>query len=224
MGSDRRLGPDSQEKTRVQARVATSWPRQTWIVSSLALAVVGVLLAAILVWARGQESGGGNLFDRGRGAGGQPGSQSRADTARDGATSQRLFQDRPDRRQDDVERQVGQPADVSGYTARITLARFQRELTTFERNGYVVANVTLQNDDDQVRTYGPSDWKLLPAGNVIQPAFGSIRQLGSGELAEGAMVSGQIVWEVGSQRGDFYIVFEPPGAGDARGVWKVTAS
>jgi hypothetical protein len=33
---------------------------------------------------------------------------------------------------------------------------------------------------------------------------------------------GQVIWEVGTQKGDFYIIYDPSDLGDERGVWKVT--
>jgi hypothetical protein len=32
--------------------------------------------------------------------------------------------------------------------------------------------------------------------------------------------SNQVIWEVGSQKGDYYVVYDPSDFGDERAVWK----
>ncbi len=106
----------------------------------------------------------------------------------------------------------------------MTTAGFQQQLSQFERDGYLVADVTLLNRDDQAQSYNPFYWKLItPQGQIIDPTFTSTGQLESGDLTKGGTVSGKLTWKVGGQKGDFYVIFDPPDlADDARGVWKVT--
>jgi hypothetical protein len=141
-----------------------------------------------------------------------------------GGSDSRLFPGRPDVKKNDKDRQVGQPAELSGFTATVTSAGFQQQLNQFERDGYLVADVTLLNRDARAQSYNTFYWKLItPEGQIIDPAFTGADQLGSGDLVRGGSISGKLIWEVGTQRGDFYVIFDPPDvADDDRGVWKVT--
>lgn len=138
------------------------------------------------------------------------------------ASENRLYPGRPDTKKKDVEKAIGEGAQVSGYTATVSKAEFQQQLSQFERNGYMTADVTLLNRDSKAQSYNTFNWKLItPQGTIIDPCLCG-KQLGSGDLVNGGTISGQLVWEVGAQKGDFYIIFDPPGFDEARGVWKVT--
>ena len=134
-----------------------------------------------------------------------------------------VFPDRPDEKDGDKERELGAAADLSGYTVTVTAAQRQQQLSDFEDAGYVVAQVTLLNRDNDAQSYNTFDWKLItPSGTIIDPCLCS-DQLGSGDLANGGTVSGQLVWEVGDLKGDYYIVFDPSDlSNENRGVWKLT--
>jgi hypothetical protein len=139
------------------------------------------------------------------------------------ATAGKLYPGRPDVKKKDVERNIGEGAQVSGYTATVVKAAFQQQLTQFEKNGYMVADVTLLNRDSKAQSYNTFNWKLItPQGTIIDPCLCG-KQLGSGDLVNGGNISGQLIWEVGAQKGDFYIIFDPPGIDEARGIWKATA-
>jgi hypothetical protein len=44
-----------------------------------------------------------------------------------------------------------------------------------------------------------------------------------GDLAaNGGQVAGKVIWEVGTTKGDYYVIYDPSDPGDDRGVWKVT--
>lgn len=134
-----------------------------------------------------------------------------------------LFPGRPDAKKADIERNVGQSAELSGYTVTIVKAGFQGEISEFEKDGYLVADVTVLNRDDKAQSYNVFEWKLItPAGQIIDPTITSKKQLGSGDLAKDGTVSGQVIWEVGSQKGDYYVIYDPADFGDERGVWKAT--
>ncbi len=136
----------------------------------------------------------------------------------------RLFPGRPDYKKGDKERNIGQPAELSGYTVTVTKAAFQQRLSQFEDDGYIVADVTMLNRDDKAQSYNPFDWKLItPGGQIIDPTFSSAPGgLTSGDLVQGGSVSGKLTWEAGAQKGDFYIIYDPPDFGDERAVWKAT--
>jgi len=133
-----------------------------------------------------------------------------------------LFPDRPDEKDNDKERNVGEPADLSGYTATVTAAAFQQELSVIETGGYLVADVTLLNRDSSAQSYNTFDWKLItPGGTIIDPYLAG-DNLGSGDLTEGGTISGKLIWEVADVKGDYYVIYDPVDVGDDRGVWKVT--
>jgi hypothetical protein len=148
------------------------------------------------------------------GSGGDSGGAKKANT---------LFPGRPDAKKSDIERNVGQSAELSGYTVTVGRAAFQGEVSQFEKDGYLVADVTILNRDDKAQSYNVFEWKLItPQGQIIDPTITSTKQLGSGDLAKGGTVSGQVIWEVGSQKGDYYVVYDPSDFGDERAVWKAT--
>lgn len=138
------------------------------------------------------------------------------------AQEEDLFPNRPDEKDGDKERNIGEEARLSGYTATVTAASFQPQLNEFEQDGYLVADVTLVNRDDRAQPYNTFDWKLItPGGTIIDPYPGG-EQLGAGDLVAGGSISGQLIWEVGAEKGDYYIIYDPADFGEDRGVWRVT--
>lgn len=134
-----------------------------------------------------------------------------------------LFLGRPDVKRADIERNIGQSAELSGYTVTVVKVAFQGEVSEFEKDGYLIADVTILNRDDKAQSYNVFEWKLItPAKQIIDPTITSKKQLGSGDLAKDGTVSGQVIWEVGSQKGDYYVVYDPADFGDERGIWKAT--
>lgn len=171
-----------------------------------------VLIVLIII---GALAGGGSDTDtESSGGGGSAG----------GGSESKLFPGRPDVKKNDKERAVGQPAELSGFTVTVNSAAFQQQLSQFERDGYLVADVTLLNRDAKAQSYNPFHWKLItPGGQIIDPTFTSAGQLESGDLVKGGSISGKLNWKVGAQKGDYFIIFDPPDlSDDARGVWKVT--
>jgi hypothetical protein len=151
------------------------------------------------------------------------GSDKTSSPSGDGSADQDLFPTRPDEKAHDHERSLGGSADLSGYTATVTSAGFEQQLSDFEKDGYLVAEVTLLNRDKAAQSYNLFEWKLItPTGTIIDPYFGG-DQLGSGDLAGGGgHVAGKLVWKIMSAPGDYYIVYDPTDLGDDRAVWKVT--
>lgn len=132
---------------------------------------------------------------------------------------------RADQQREDQEVAIGQPVKVSGYTATVSSAGFQQQMSDFEDKGYIVAEVTVVNTDDKAQPYNTFDWKLqTPNGQVIDPGFTTADQLGSGDLVKDGTVSGKVVFEVGQTKGDFFIIYKPDAFDAARGLWKVTVS
>lgn len=146
-------------------------------------------------------------------------------TAADDTAEEVLFPGRPDAQKEDQERNIGDSAKLSGYTATVTAAGFQQTISDFEEDGYVTADVTIENRDDKAQPYNLFDWKLqTPGGQVIDPGFTTADTLDSGDLVNGGTVSGKVVFEVGDTKGDYFIIYKPDAFDAARGIWKVTVS
>ena len=143
-----------------------------------------------------------------------------------GGTHPTLFPNRADRKAGDIEKNVGESIEASGYTLVVNKAAFQQQINPFQDEGYLLVTAAITNRDTKAQPYNPFHWKLLtPTGTIIDPCFcSSPNELRSGDLAQGGAVSGNIVWEVGSAKGDFYVIWDDPGFGAERGVWKVTIS
>jgi hypothetical protein len=148
----------------------------------------------------------------------------KSSTSKSGQSGEQdLYPNRPDEKSHDHERKLGDGADLSGYTATVSSAGYQQQLSVIETSGYLVASATLLNRDKSAQSYNTFEWKLItPTGTIIDPYFGG-DQIGSGDLAGGGgHVAGNLVWDVGTTRGDYYIVYDPSDLGDDRAVWKVT--
>lgn len=135
----------------------------------------------------------------------------------------KLFPGRVDAQREDKERNIGQSVELSGYTATATALAFKQSLSDFEKDGYVMADVTVLNRDDRAQSYNLFDWKLqTTSGQVLDPTFTSGESLGSGDLVKGGTVSGTVPFKVGPEKGDFYLIYKPDPFDSARGIWKVT--
>jgi len=135
-----------------------------------------------------------------------------------------LYPERPDKQPGDKDRAVGQSVELSGYTATLKSATFAQSASDFEKDGYLITEVTIANRDAKAQHYSASDWKLItPIGTVIDPTFTSVDgRLGSADLVTGGTVSGQVPFEVGSTKGDYYVIYDPDLGTSNRGIWKVT--
>lgn len=178
--------------------------------------LLGVAGAAVIL---GMATSGGDEADKPTVGGSTAAAAGSADEA---AQPETLFPGRIDAQREDQERNIGGSAELSGYTATVTSAGFQQSVSDFETDGYVVVDVNIFNRDDSAQPYNTFDWKLqTPGGQVIEPTFSSVDQLGSGDLVHGGSVTGKIVFEVGSETGDFYVIYKPDAFDAARGIWKV---
>jgi hypothetical protein len=93
-----------------------------------------------------------------------------------------------------------------------------------ETDGYLVADVAVENRNAKAQRYSTFDFKLqTPSGQVVDANFSSIDgQLGSGDLVQGGKASGKVVWKVGSAKGAYFVIYKPNPFDASRGVWKVT--
>lgn len=135
-----------------------------------------------------------------------------------------LYPERPDRKQDDQEREPGKDfVSISGYRAAVAAVKFYPAISEFERDGYVVATAFIGNVDPDGQSYNLFDWSLqTPTGSMMSPTISTIDDaLTSGSLIKGGHVTGQVVFDVGSERGRFYLLYEPDILHPGRGVWAV---
>jgi hypothetical protein len=134
-----------------------------------------------------------------------------------------LFPGRPDTLAEDQEREVGEAARLSGYTTTVDAAAFQAQLSEFETSGYVVIDVTTENRDERAQPFNEFDWALQsPDGAVISPTLNTTdAPLGSGDLVGGGVATGSVVFDVGAQTGEFFIIYKPDPFDAARGIWSV---
>ena len=205
---------------KAHAKALRPWYKKKRFMIPLVLVVIFGIAAA----AGGGGDDGGDTASNGGSSNEEPADDgANEEPADDGNSSEAdLFPDRPDEKDGDKERNVGEPADLSGYTATVTAAARQQQLSDFETDGYLVADVTLLNRDSSAQSYNTFDWKLItPGGTIIDPTFSGEEQLGSGDLTEGGTISGKLIWEIGDTPGDYYVIYDPDVGGD-RGVWKVT--
>lgn len=204
MSEDRKAARAEAAADKARAKELRPWFKKKRFVIPLALVVLIVIVTL--------AGGGSDTKDKVVAGGGSTTEESEK------------FPGRPDSKSGDKERDVGQAAELSGYTATVTKAAFQQEISEFEKKGYLVAEVTLLNRDDKAQSYNPFDWKLItPGGQIIDPGFTSTGQLGSGDLVKGGSITGNLTWEVGAQKGDYFVIFDPTDLADEdRGVWKAT--
>lgn len=204
---------------KAYAKAQRPWYKKKRFMIPLVLLVIIVIASA---------AGGGGDDDKTASSNGSnneepAGDGNAGDGNSDNTSEADLFPNRPDEKDGDKERNVGEAADLSGYTTTVTAASRQQQVSDFETDGYLVADVTLLNRDSSAQPYNTFDWKLItPGGTIIDPTISSVEQLGSGDLAEGGTISGKLIWEIGETPGDYYIIYDPDFGGDNRGVWKVT--
>lgn len=135
-----------------------------------------------------------------------------------------LYPNRIDTQQEDQERLVGQAARLSGYTALVSSASFVPTASSFESAGYIKTTVTIWNRDSSSQPFNLFDWRLqTPGGQVIDPGFVTPPMLGSGDLVAGGTVTGDVYFEIGAERGTFFIIYKPDPFDAARGIWGVGA-
>lgn len=210
-GDERRLAKANVAAEKARLKSMRPWYKKKRFIIPLAF------VALIVV---GSLAGGGGDDNDAQPLGGSD------STAQGGKVEEeRLYADRPDAQREDQERQIGQGATLSGYTATVTAAAYQRQICDFERDGYLVVDVTILNRDDKAQSYSQFDWKLQhPDGQVHDPDFATIDGLlSTADLVPGGQVAGKLVFEIGQKKGDFYVIYKPDAFDAARGIWKVTA-
>jgi hypothetical protein len=209
MAQDARTARADAKAEKARAKAMRPWFKKKRFILPLALVVVIVI--AVIASAGGSKksntsstavfSGGGNV----------------------GSAAGTLYPNRPDRQKKDHEARIGEGVDLVGYTVTLKDAAFKQKISDFEDKGYIVSTVTILNRNKGSQPYNVFDFKLqTPNGQVIDPSISSGQSLGSGDLVSGGTASGQVVWEVGTQKGDFYVIYKPKPFDASRGIWGVT--
>lgn len=131
---------------------------------------------------------------------------------------------RPDAQKKDHVAALGGSVEFAGYTATVSSAAFQQNVSQFETAGYLVADAIVQNRDAQSQSFNLFNFRLqTPDGQVIDPTFSSLPgQMESGALVSGGRASGKVVWKVGNTKGDYFVIYKPKPYDASRGLWKVT--
>lgn len=216
----------SSKEVQAEAKAAKARDkamRPWWKKKRVILPLGLVVLIAIAAIAGGGDSDTGTTEVTKTTGTGETTETTAAGAETDGDT--KLFPGRPDSQREDQERNIGEAAKLSGYTATVTSAGFQESISDFETKGYIVVEATIENRDDKAQSYNYFDWKLqTPNGQVMDPTFSTVDGLlNSGDLVKGGKVSGKVVFEVGAMKGEFYVIYKPDQFDAARGIWKATA-
>lgn len=131
----------------------------------------------------------------------------------------------------DRERALGDPAIVHDLEATVLSAEFRQQLSDTENAGYLVADVKVENPDRGTTDYDRLDWVLeFPDGSTKNriAAASQPDQIESGELERGQTAQGKVYFQIGAQRGTFYVLYAPREQArlndpeKERGVWEVT--
>ncbi len=211
--ADRRTARADIKAEKAREKAMRPWYKKKRFIIPLVLVVL-IVLAAV-------ASGGGD--DKPGGSTATPAGDSADGGGDAGGGEVVLFPGRLDAQGEDQERNIGEEARLSGYTAVVNSAEFVQTVSDFEDAGYVKINVTVTNRDDAAQPYNLFDWRIQTPGGTVQDAgFVSAATLGSGDLVSGGTVTGDIYFEVGAETGDFFVVYKPDPFDAARGVWKVT--
>jgi hypothetical protein len=143
------------------------------------------------------------------------------------ANAGQLFIDRADQRDEDQERQLGQTANLGGYTVTVTAGEFVPSLSETEQSGYLKVSIKVCNRNGEAQDVNPFfDWKLqTPGGTLIDPAITSAATLPAVGLVQNGEVAGDLYFSVGEQRGDFYAIYQPASKlfDESRGLWELTS-
>lgn len=135
-----------------------------------------------------------------------------------------LFEGRPDRVEADVDRPMGEPMKVDAFEATVTSAEFLGELGPNDKAGYIVANVAVENTEATKLETSRFHWKVLaPSGelrsHILVEGGREGELVANEELEKGESVSGTLAFNIGAERGTFYVVFAPKEKNETRGVW-----
>jgi RNA polymerase subunit RPABC4/transcription elongation factor Spt4 len=176
------------------------------------------ILIIILIAAIASAAGGGSKKDGGNNSSGGSAGNNQAKTYR--------FNERADKQAKDVEIVPGESATIDGRKLTVTSVERKASLGQYSQapagKVYVVANVTLENTSDKVKTYNIFDFRIQTAGGqVLDIYIGGENNLSSGDLVVGGKATGNVVFEVPVETASQYIIFKPNAAMSDRAIIEV---
>lgn len=128
----------------------------------------------------------------------------------------RLFRGRPDAQPADQERRRGQFAEISGVSARVLGWQWD--------DSYVAVRVEVRNGNDDGYYVSQNEFRLqTPNRRVLDSGFQHFDwdgELVDADLLPGGRAVGNVLFDVGAERGEFYVLWKP-GVDRDRGVWRI---
>lgn len=178
--------------------------------------VLTVILAFIVIGVIASAAGGGSKTNN-SGSGGSSNN-----------TSEKTykFDERADKQAKDVEVLPGETATIDGVKMTLSGVEYKTSLNDFETaesgKTYVVADVALENTTDRTQPYNVFNFRIQTAsGQVLDGAFSTIPNLGSGDMVAGGKASGKIVFEVPVEDGHQYVIWKPNAVNSDRAIVRV---
>lgn len=128
-----------------------------------------------------------------------------------------LFPDRPNQYREDQERELGDAARLSGYTATV-------ESVAYDGAGQVTVSVRVENRDEEPQPMFGTDWRLVsPGGHTYDPSSSTLPSTGEvGDVPVTGDVSFTVDATAAEAEGDFYVLYKPDALDAAQGVWSFT--
>ena len=144
----------------------------------------------------------------------------------------RLYTDRPDAQDKDIEIAAGAPGTLMGWEVTASFAEAAKAVGTFEEAGqgkhFVVLNVIVKRVGDKLdnllgQNFFNSEFSLqTPAGQVADPSMSSkAPMLVPGDMVSGEQVEGYLTYEVPAESGMHYLLFKPLKFDADRLVWGI---
>lgn len=146
-----------------------------------------------------------------------------------------LFPDRANQFEEDQERQLGEPAMLSGYTTTVVDIEVTTEIPAdlvdlglgAEDVESVVARVEVANRDGEPQPASGGDWALVDPNDTVHEVETStlVGSDGPLQVQPDEQVEGEVTFVVDAGlTGDFYVVYKPDGLDAARGIWRQQVS
>lgn len=135
-----------------------------------------------------------------------------------------LFKGRPDRTDADIDRRLGDSMKIESVVATVEKAEFVAEIGPSDKAGYIVATVTAKNTQAVKVNLTRFDFEVItPEGEAKSHTLVEGGREGElpvkSELEKDGTVTGTIAFNVGDEKGTFYVVYAPKEDNEIRGVW-----
>lgn len=135
-----------------------------------------------------------------------------------------LFKGRPDRTDADLDRRFGDPVTIDGVEANVEKAEFVAELGPNDKAGYIVATVSATNTEARKVEVTRFHFEVItPDGKMQSHTLVEGGREGElptkTELEKDQTVTGTVAFNIGDEKGTFYVVYAPKEENEIRGVW-----